>query len=54
MEAMGAEHLVCPVREAHVDQERRLVSTPAYMLGSTVAEVAEGIEKLVSKVLELA
>jgi enhancing lycopene biosynthesis protein 2 len=32
----------------------RVVSTPAYMLGPSIAPVAEGIDRLVAKVLELA
>jgi enhancing lycopene biosynthesis protein 2 len=54
IEGMGGRHRVCGVSMIHHDEENRIVSTPAYMLGSTVAEVAEGIEKLVTKVLELA
>ena len=36
------------------DEANKIVSTPAYMLGPNIAKVAEGIEKLVKKVLELA
>jgi enhancing lycopene biosynthesis protein 2 len=37
-----------------VDEENKIVTTPAYMLGKTIKDVAEGIEKLVNKVIELA
>ncbi|MBC8467412.1 MAG: isoprenoid biosynthesis glyoxalase ElbB [Candidatus Marinimicrobia bacterium] len=37
-----------------VDEENKIVSTPAYVEASSIKEAAEGIEKLVMKVLEMA
>ena len=54
IEAMGAVHKVCTVDMIHVDEAHKIVTTPAYMLGPGIKEVAAGIEKLVAKVLELA
>jgi len=54
IEAMGGQHRTCPVDEIHVDEKNNIVTTPAYMLGPGIKEVAEGIQKLVDKVLELA
>jgi enhancing lycopene biosynthesis protein 2 len=54
IEAMGGKHKTCTVDMIHVDEANRIVSTPAYMLGPSIKNVAEGIEKLVAKVLELA
>jgi len=54
IEAMGAEHLSCPVSEARVDRERKLVTTPAYMLAGGVAEAYSGISECVKEVLALA
>ena len=51
---MGGKHVVCGVDEIAVDEKNKVVSTPAYMLGPTIAKVALGIEKLVARVLELA
>lgn len=51
LEAMGACHVGCPVEGIVVDEERRLVTTPAYMLGPSIAAVAQGIEKLVAEVV---
>jgi len=51
---MGAEHVSCPVGGIVVDEKHKLVTTPAYMLGQRVSEVAEGIDKLVAEVLRLA
>lgn len=54
IQATGSEHVACPVTEFVVDREHRIVSTPAYMLASHISEAAEGIEKAVKAVLELA
>ncbi|MFO1464363.1 MAG: isoprenoid biosynthesis glyoxalase ElbB [bacterium] len=53
MEQMGAHHHECPVRDFYVDEKNKIVSTPAYMLAHRVSEAADGIEKLVKKVIEL-
>ena len=54
LEAMGANHVQCPVEEFVVDRERKLVSSPAYMLAQSISEAAEGIEKTVAALLEMA
>lgn len=54
LEAMGARHVDCAATEAVVDRERKLVTTPAYMLGESISEVAEGIDRAVAALLELA
>jgi len=54
IEEMGGEHLACPVSEARVDKERKLVTTPAYMLAGGVAEAYSGISECVKEVLALA
>ena len=51
---MGAEHLECPVVEARVDVERKMVTTPAYMLAGSVSEAYAGITECVKEVLALA
>lgn len=48
---MGGVHVECPAVDHVVDKERKLVSTPAYMLDARIGEVATGIEKLVNEVL---
>src|ERR1051326_1725326 len=45
IEKMGAKHVSCPVQGLVVDKERKIVSTPAYMLAQSIKEAAEGIEK---------
>ncbi|GKT10593.1 isoprenoid biosynthesis glyoxalase ElbB [Desulforhabdus sp. TSK] len=54
IEAMGGRHHTCTVDMIHVDKNHKIVTTPAYMLGPGIKEVAQGIEKLVNKVVELA
>ena len=54
IEAMGGKHVCCPVEEFVVDEKRKVVSTPAYMLAGNISEAASGIRKLVAKVIELA
>jgi enhancing lycopene biosynthesis protein 2 len=54
LEAMGARHVACPVRETVVDRERRLVTTPAYMLAGRISEAADGIDSAIGALLEMA
>lgn len=53
MQAMGASHVTCTVDAVHVDAANRLVTTPAYMLGPGIKEVAVGITKLVDQILAM-
>ena len=53
LDKMGAHHQACAVDDIVEDTARKLVSTPAYMLGKNISEVASGINKLVDRVLEL-
>lgn len=50
---MGGEHVSCGGGEAIVDEEKHLVTTPAYMLDSPISEVSAGIEKLVAELLRM-
>lgn len=54
LEAKGAKHIECPVTDAVVDVENKVVSTPAYMLAQSIMEAESGINKLVAAVLKLA
>lgn len=53
LEEMGAEHVPCPVDDIVVDEDNKVVTTPAYMLAQNIAEAAAGIDKLVTRVLVL-
>jgi enhancing lycopene biosynthesis protein 2 len=54
MESLGANHVACPVTEFVVDRDRRLITSPAYMLAGSISEAAEGIEKTVGALMEMA
>ena len=54
IEAMGGNHQNCGVSEIVIDSERKLVTTPAYMLAGSITEAASGIRKLVDQVIEMA
>jgi len=51
--ALGGKHVECAVADIVVDEANKLVTTPAYMLAERISEAAEGINKLVKKVLAL-
>ena len=51
IEKLGSQHKLCAVDDFIVDEENKIVSTPAYMLANSISEAASGIEKLVQKIL---
>ncbi len=51
VEAMGAQHEACAVEGISIDEDNKLVTTPAYMLAGRISEAAAGITKLVEAVL---
>jgi enhancing lycopene biosynthesis protein 2 len=53
IEVMGGKHHVCTVDDILVDEANKIVSTPAYMLGPGIKEVAVGIEKLVRRIISM-
>ena len=52
IEKLGSQHKICAVDDFIVDEENKIVSTPAYMLAGNISEAASGIEKLVHKIME--
>jgi enhancing lycopene biosynthesis protein 2 len=54
IDTMGAEHVNAEVDEIVVDPDHKIVSTPAYMLGPSIAHVDRGISKLVDEVIAMA
>ncbi|WP_346828560.1 isoprenoid biosynthesis glyoxalase ElbB [Pseudomonas abietaniphila] len=50
---MGGNHEQCDVADIVEDKDRKLVSTPGYMVAKSIGEAAAGINKLVDRVLEL-
>ncbi len=50
---MGGKHQECAATDIIVDEKNKIVTTPAYMNGKSIGEVAEGIEKAVQKLVEM-
>jgi len=53
VQAMGAEHISCPVRETVVDKDNKIITSPAYMLAGRISEAADGIEKTVKQLIDM-
>ena len=53
IEIMGSRHQDCAANDFVLDAENKIVSTPAYMLGQNISEVAEGIEKTINELIKL-
>ena len=51
---MGARHSKTTHGEIVVDRQRKVVTTPCYMLDARVDQIGEGAENLVKGVLEMA
>jgi enhancing lycopene biosynthesis protein 2 len=54
VEKLGAKHQGAAANAIVVDEENRVVSTPAYMSATRISEVWEGVSKLVERVLAMA
>jgi enhancing lycopene biosynthesis protein 2 len=48
---MGHTHVVCKATDIVTDEDRRVVTSPAYMLDAPIGDVALGIEKMVKQVV---
>lgn len=53
IEAMGQTHVNTPASSALTDPDHRLVTCPAYMLATDVAQLYEGIDDAVQQTLDL-
>ncbi len=53
LEKTGITDVACSVDNIVVDSKNKLVTTPAYMLGKRISDVAKGINKLVDQIVEL-
>jgi enhancing lycopene biosynthesis protein 2 len=53
LEQMGATHTDCAVESYVCDEQAKVVSCPAYMLGPGIKDIAIGIERLVDEVLRM-
>ncbi len=53
IEKMGSRHQDCAVQDVVLDAQNKIVSTPAYMLGQNISEVADGIEKSIKELVKM-
>ncbi len=53
IEKTGAKHRSCSVDMNCIDNSNKIVTTPAYMLGPEIKDVAVGIEKLVNQIVAM-
>ena len=53
IEAMGSQHQECVATDFVFDETNKIISTPAYMVGKSISEVAEGIEKTINKLVSM-
>lgn len=51
---MGAKHENTGHGQVVIDHEKKIVTTPCYMLSSTISQIAEGANKLISELLKMA
>lgn len=51
--SMGGFHQACAVDEVCIDDKMKLVTTPAYMLATSIGEAAKGINRCVREVLNM-
>ena len=54
IENLGSKHQDCTVGNIVMDKENKIITSPAYMLGKSISEVAEGIEKTVNELVAMA
>jgi len=53
IESLGATHVRATHGEVVVDQERRLITTPCYMLDANIVQIAEGADNVVAAMLKM-
>ena len=53
IETMGSTHQECSAQDFVFDEQNNVISTPAYMRGQSISEVAEGIEKTIHQLLKM-
>ncbi|MGQ1910170.1 isoprenoid biosynthesis glyoxalase ElbB [Marinifilum sp. RC60d5] len=51
--SLGATHINTKHGEIVIDKENKIVTTPCYMLDSSIADVGEGAENLVKAIMDL-
>jgi enhancing lycopene biosynthesis protein 2 len=52
LQMMGSTHKDCNVDRVVVDVPNKIITTPAYMLASSISEAAEGIEEAIERLMD--
>ena len=50
---VGAKEEICSANNIIVDEDNKLVTTPAFMLNAPLIQIHKGISNLVSKIIEM-
>ncbi len=53
IDSMGQVHVPCEATGIVIDQDNKIVTSPAYMSAARISDVATGIDKLVAAVIDL-
>lgn len=53
VQQMGAKHINKNVDEIHVDQQNKVVTTPAFMCETKVHEIHDGIGKMIEAIVKM-
>lgn len=53
LEKLGGSHEDHDVQGVAIDTENKIITTPAYMLGQNISEVADGIENTISELMKM-
>jgi enhancing lycopene biosynthesis protein 2 len=48
--ALGNTHIEAGATDIVIDEDKKIVSTPAYMVTTNIVEMAEGVDKLVKQI----
>lgn len=51
--ATGAEHISCPVDEAVIDPNKKLITSPAYMLAGSISEAQASVQAAIKALSEM-
>ena len=51
IEKMGGVHINCAVDDIVIDKDKKVISTPGFMLASSIDELEVGIEKMVAAII---
>ena len=52
-EQMGARHQCCQATGVAVDSEHRILTTPAYMVGTRISEIFDGADNMVAELAKM-